>query len=158
MLCNDVTERNCTVSLLWNWFLLMHMHAYEPKGYIYCLWRDEKLVRRTAQWHLRFGVDTDSICVVAWLAKLEDNVIEVLEIYNKFHYLDRFWLYFRLSRFSDTFLSTTFLFNVFYLFRKNAFLTFFYYWSQRFLHLWYILYHWYTIMWLILVWFITLGL
>jgi len=28
----------------------------------------------------------ESICFVVWLAKLEDNVIEVLEIHNKVHY------------------------------------------------------------------------
>jgi len=55
------------------------------KSCIYCLWRDEKLVRPPAQLHLHFDVDTESICFVVWLPKLEDNVIEVLEIHNKFH-------------------------------------------------------------------------
>ena len=50
---------------------------------MYGLWRDEKLVHRTAQWHLHFGVDTKSICFVVWLVELEDNVIEALEIHNK---------------------------------------------------------------------------
>ena len=71
------------------------------------------MMRRTAQWHLHFGVDTESICIVVWLAKLEDNVIEVLESHKKFTYVVDFGYNFVYPGFLTRFCQQRFLFIVF---------------------------------------------